>query len=330
MRDARQTARCVIENARLYAMLQLNVAIHARVATLDPFGTRSANQSAGKSGAIESRKNKQWSPTSSGMLAIIVSLLGLLCFDSPVLASGQKDDSSALDGLWSGFWGLLIEPNGTVHQPVTAQLFIQGEHVEWTGFPDVSELTGTIRIDAGAKRIQVTPAAGAGRRPANTIVFKYEINADRLTLTDREQRPIVFNQVRSNPLANVKMEFLAAVGMNDAGDVLVTDFEVHRAGRSRDIAPALARRPLGTKHAAMFLAQEVGLKKVDIDEVRRLIRDPTSVVVAYRPDDRPLLPPRAQWQETDSDAVARTASRVLRPGTLVFVVPESARVAPPP
>ena len=136
--------------------------------------------------------------------------------------------------------------------------------------------------------------------------------------------------VRSNPLADVKVEFLAAIGMNDAGDVLVTDFEAHRSGRTGKIGFALARRPLAIKSAAIFLTQEDGLKKAGIDEVRRLIHGPTSVVVAYRPDDRSSLPTRERWQETDSETVGRTISRVIRPGTLVFVVPESARVAPPP
>jgi hypothetical protein len=261
-------------------------------------------------------------------LAIMICLLGVVCFDSVAAKSGIKEDAGALDGSWSGFWGLLVERNGTVHQPIKAELFIQGDHVECSGFPGVATLTGTIQIDTAAKRMQITPAVEAGRPAADTIVYAYEISSDHLTLTDKDKRSIDFNQVRFNPLANVKIEFLAAVGMNDAGDVLVTDFEVHRA-RSGEISPALARRPLGTKHAAIFLTQESGLKKADIDRIRRLIRGPTSVVVVYRPDDRSLSV-RARWQETDSDAVVRTISRVLRPGTLVFVVPESARVAPPP
>jgi hypothetical protein len=79
--------------------------------------------------------------------------------------------------------------------------------------------------------------------------------------------------------------------------------------------------------SAVFLGQERGLKMVKVDEARRLIHDPTPVVVAYRPDDPPLSP---VWYETDSEAVARTVSRVLRAGTLVFVVPESARTVPEP
>jgi hypothetical protein len=264
------------------------------------------------------------------MMAVAVCLAGVSCFKSPA-AGAEANGPGALDGLWSGSWGLQIDPDGVVHQPVKAELFIQGDHVECGGFPEPSEFTGTARIDAGAKQIRIAPAAKAGGRPADAIVFAYEVNGDKLTLTDRNKRSIYFSKVLVNPLSEVKVEFLAAIGMNSAGDLLVTDFSVHRAGRSAEIAPALARRRLRTKQADVFLVQESGLKKVKVDESRQLLHDPTTVLVAYRPDDRPspLFSSRL-WQERDSEAVGRTVYRVLRPGTLVFVVPESARVAPEP
>jgi hypothetical protein len=264
------------------------------------------------------------------MMAVAVCLVAILCADAQA-AKDPVSDSKAIEGFWSGHWGLLIEANGTVHQPVKAALFVQGDQVECTGFPELSKLTGTVRIDASAKQMRITPAAEAGGRPADALVFTYVVNGDNLELTDSNKRSILFSKVRVNPLADVKVEFLAAIGMNDTGDLLVTDFSVHRAGRTAEIALALARRPLRTKQAAVFLVQESGFKRVKLDEARRLIRDPTTVVVAYRPDDRPSPLPSSQlWQETDSDAVGRTVSRVLRPGTLVFVVPERERVAPPP
>jgi hypothetical protein len=264
------------------------------------------------------------------MLAVALCFLGVSCFDSPA-TDAAANDPGALDGLWYGSWGLQIDPDGTVHQPVKAELFIQGNRVECTGFPELSKLTGTVRVDAGAKQMRITPAAKVGGKPADATVFAYDVNGDNLTLIDRNKRSIFLSKERVNPLAEVKVEFLAAIGMDDAGDLLVTDFWVHRAGRSAEIALALARRPLSTKQAAMFLVQEGGLKKVKGDEARRLIRDLTMVVVAFRPDDRPSsLPASRLWQETDSEAVGRTISRVLRPGTLVFVVPERARAAAPP
>jgi hypothetical protein len=263
------------------------------------------------------------------MLAVAVCLMSVLCLGCPADETGTKE-SGALDGLWSGSWGLQIDSDGTVHQPVKAELFIQGDHVEWNGFPGMETLTGTIRIDAAAGQMRVTPTAEAGAKAADIRVYAYKLNGDALELTDGSKRTIAFSQVRWNPLADVKVEFLAALGTNDVGELLVTDYEVHRAGRSAAPGLALARRPQGLKQAAIFLVQESGLKKTGVEEVGRLIHGPTPVVLAYRADDRTSAPLPARWQATDSEAVARTIAAVLRPGTLVFVVPESARPVPQP
>jgi hypothetical protein len=239
-------------------------------------------------------------------------------------------DSAGLQGLWSGFWGGLVEPDGVVHQPVQAELFIHGDHVQWTGFPGLSTLTGTIRIEADTKQVRVTPAAEPGGPQAHEMVFAYQSEGVHLTLTDGDKRSIVLTQVRVNPLAAVNIEFVAATGMNGGGEVIVTEFEVHRGGRPEPTPNAVARRPLSMKQADVFVTQEDGLKKVSAGDVRRLICGSTPLVVAYRPDDRPSVPPRGQWQETDSEAVGRTIGHALRPGTLLFVVPESARTVPPP
>jgi hypothetical protein len=72
--------------------------------------------------------------------------------------------------------------------------------------------------------------------------------------------------------------------------------------------------------------EETGLKKIPLAEARRLIRTSMPVVVAYRPDDRPLPHQLHElWKEMgpampDSDAVSQTFLRILRPGTLVFIL----------
>ena len=207
---------------------------------------------------------------SAGALGLLVAL----CLDCPAAYSAASDPSE-LDGLWSGSWGHHIDRDGVIHQPVKAELFIQGDQIECTGFPELSKFTGTVRIDVGAKQLRIMPVAEAGGRPADATAYAYEIKGDHLTLTNRNKRSISFSKERVNPLAEVKVEFLAAIGMDHAADLLVTDFSVHRAGRSAEFALALARRPLKTKQAAVFLVQENGLKKVKLDEARRLIRDPT-------------------------------------------------------
>jgi hypothetical protein len=89
---------------------------------------------------------------------------------------------------------------------VIAELFIKGDNVELSGFHNVRRLTGTVRIDASAKRMRITPAdQPAGQPKPKPIDYTYEIKAGRLTLTDSDNYPISFNrrQVVQGPLANV-------------------------------------------------------------------------------------------------------------------------------
>ena len=114
---------------------------------------------------------------------------------------------NGIEGLWSGSWGS-SHAAGVVHQPVKADLFIQGNRVECAGFPDLGKLAGTVRIDVGAKQIQITPAAEAGDQPAGAIVFADKVDGhDCAMLIDRNKRSIDFSKVRVNPLAEVRVEF---------------------------------------------------------------------------------------------------------------------------
>ncbi|MEM9658581.1 MAG: hypothetical protein AAF961_09500, partial [Planctomycetota bacterium] len=70
-----------------------------------------------------------------------------------------------------------------------------------------------------------------------------------------------------------------------------------------------------------------------IDEARGLLRETTPVVLIDRDDDRRTLPDAGQIWKTlgapsgASEAVRRTLTRILRPGTLVFrVAPQDAPV----
>jgi hypothetical protein len=80
------------------------------------------------------------------------------------------------------------------------------------------------------------------------------------------------------------------------------------------------------EEATVLLVQETGWKKVTVDEARRLIREATPVVVAYQDDERPAVSQPDTLRKgmgparPDSEAVARTFARVLRPGTLVFIL----------
>jgi hypothetical protein len=241
-------------------------------------------------------------------------------------ARDAKGDGKALEGLWSGAWGGGGR-DGVVFLPVIAKMLIKGDHIELRGFPDAQTLTGTVRFVAGAKRIRITPAAGAEPAP-KPIEYAYELKGDSLTLTGGDNVQIGLQKVRivHNPLANAQVELIAASGFNERGDLVVTDVTVLRAGKIGATYLQSEKRTRSIKQATVLLVQDKGMKKVTLDDARRLLRDSTPVVVTYRQDDRaspelggdlwkfagPALP--------DSEAVQQTLARILRPGTLVFVL----------
>src|SRR5262249_34374526 len=160
----------------------------------------------------------------------------------------------------------------------------KGDHVELRGFRGMNRITGTVRLDARAKRLHITPAAIPGDQPKpKAIEFTYEIKDDELTLTDADKVPVSLRRrrVAQNPLGNVQMEAITATGINDAGDLLVTEYRVLRSGQAGATYFQPQDRRLKTKQATVLLAHESGLKKVTMDEARGLIRKATPVVVLY-------------------------------------------------
>jgi hypothetical protein len=117
--------------------------------------------------------------------------------------------------------------------------------------------------------------------------------------------------------------------------LLVTEFSTLRAVRAGTQYFQPVDRSLKTDGATILLVQDAGLKAVTLGEARRLIREPTLVVVAYRQDDRPAPQPLHElWRDLgpplpDNEAVRQTFSRLLRPGTLVFVLSARANVPQP-
>ena len=161
------------------------------------------------------------------MLAVAVCLVGVSC-SHDVAAKEPTNDPKAIEGLWSGAWGLTVDADGAVHTPVMAELFVKGSHVELYGFPKLNKdrLTGTVHVDAGARQMQITPAAEAGGQLEKKIVYAYEIKADELMLIDsaRFSFSLHRHRIARKPLANTQVELVAADGINDAGDLLVTEF----------------------------------------------------------------------------------------------------------
>jgi hypothetical protein len=254
---------------------------------------------------------------------LLVSVWGI----DDLASKDPSSDSTAIEGLWFGSWGG-GDVNGVVHQPVMAELFIKGDHVELCGFPNVSRLTGTVQFDASARQMRITPIAEADGQPTKPIVYSYQIKAGELTLTNGESVSISLQEcpVVRNPLANAEVEFVTATGINAAGDLLVTEFTTLRAGRAEVTYFEPMHWPLRTKQATVLMVQESGCKQLTLDEARRQIREPTLVVVAYRHDGRPKRHQlHGLWTDLgppspDSEVVKRTFSRILRPGTLIFVL----------
>lgn len=261
------------------------------------------------------------------MTAPAICLLVVACADSAA-AQDLAREAKAIEGLWSGTWGG-GERDGVVFQPVRAELLIKGDQVELLGFPHVGRLRGTVRFDTRAKRMQITPAVEADGQPRpKAIEYTCAIQGDRLTLNDGDKVSISLQRYRvaDNPLANARVEFVAATGINDAGDLLVTEFTVLRAGRAGATHFRPQNRLLKTNQATVLLVQDTGLKKVTLDEARGLLRQSTPVVVTYRHDERPSPHQSHElWKDMgsplpDSEAVWQTFARLLQPGTLVFVL----------
>jgi hypothetical protein len=258
-------------------------------------------------------------------------LVGAICFggDSSFNDQAANDpapEATAIEGLWSGFWGGWIhgEP---AYRPETAELFIQGDYVELLNFPGVKKLTGSVRFDASAGQMHITPLPEAGAKTPKTIVFTYEVMANRLKLTAGNASVTLEKYpVARDPLADARVEFVTATGINGAGDLLVVEYTVFGVGQGKATYFQPEKRCLKTKQGTVLLMQETGWKKVTVDEARQLIREATPVVVAYLHDECPPGNPSDTLRKgmgparPDSEAVARTFARVLRPGTLVFVL----------
>jgi len=253
-----------------------------------------------------------------------------------ILRLERELDSKAIEGLWSGSWGG-GESDGVVIQPVIAELFIEGDQVELYGFPNVDRLTGRFRLEF-AKRMHITPTVETGsQRTLKAIHYECEIKGNALTLIDSRRIPIFLERVRvaQDPLGNAQVELVAAAGINDARDLIVTEFNVLRAARSGTTYFKPEHRSLKIKQATILLIQEAGWKKVTIAEARDMMHESTPVVVTYRDHDCPSLHQfHRLWNEAgppspDSEPVWRMFSQILRPGALVFVLSARENVPQP-
>ncbi len=261
------------------------------------------------------------------LITIVFSILSVT-ISGTVALQQPTAEPSAIEGLWVGTWGGAAVGE-IVIQPVTAEMFIRGNHIETVGFPEMGSLSGSIRVDARAKRIHVTPESEAGGRPdPEPIEYSFELNKDALTLTINARRVIILRRYTTaeKPFANVKVEFVEASSINDSGDLVVIEFTELRAGRAAAVYLHPESRSLKTRRSTVLVTQETGARRITIDEARGMLHPGSPVVLAYLHDDEPPPnQPHILWKEmgpprVESVAVLRTLSRIVRPGTLIFIL----------
>ena len=273
------------------------------------------------------------------LIGIIVAAFYIapVCYSQDIVPKDSPKDAQAIQGLWIGAYGGGAG-DGIVYQPSIAELLIKGDHIEVYGRPDT--VAGTFRLDPKAKRMQITPTdSSGGKPPAKTVDYGYEIKGDKLNLTCSDNQAQVFHKsdIVEDPLANAQVELVAAQGINGSGDLLVTEFTQLQAGRAHATYFRPQKQSLKTKGATVLVVQKTGCKRISLDEARGLIRNTVPVVITYRRDDgRPPEPVPSSWHlkeigppSPDAEAVARVFSRILQPGTLVFVLSAKENVPMP-
>lgn len=241
-------------------------------------------------------------------------------------------NTSAIQGLWHGFWGG-GEADGVIMQPAMAELFVEGDIVRMRGFPKVGSVDGKLRIDERKNKIAIAPQSKAAGRPAaKALEYTFDLKGDRLTLSGADQAAVTLERKRLQREAfpRIKVDFVAATGIDETGDLIVTDYTPLEA--AEPLAATYFRAcesKLKTKEAAVFLVQKEGLKKVSLSEARAALREPKLVAITYRQDipEPPVLPSGELFKDSgpiqpDSDAGLKTLARLLRPPLLLFVLSE--------
>jgi hypothetical protein len=245
------------------------------------------------------------------------------------------DAPAGLQGLWAGSWGG-GQRDGVVFQPVLAEMVVHEGKIEISGFRTAPRLSGTVTVDTANRQIKVAEKPSKERPVPQAMVFKFELQQDRLTLTDNDGIAVVLQKQKTQktPLANVRLEFVAASGINNAGDLQVTEFN-RLAPTGTNAAHYLpVQRSLKTQRGKVFLQQDDSAKEVTVEQARTLIEQPTPVVIAYTSDEPAQFQHHDLWKDMGpaspaSDTAMRTFAKVLRPGTLIFVLSAQENVPVP-
>jgi len=279
-------------------------------------------------------------------VALFTSACALSCSESasrppegePVSATPpQVSAANELQGVWSGSWGGGDSGDGTVMQPVIAELLLVGDQVEMSGFRTAGVVRGTARLDATGKKIHVTPAPDSSGAAPAPLTFGYERAGNSLTLTDQDGFPISVErqEMTRTPHANQTIELVSATAINEAGELVVTEFIEHRMGSIRAAFFSPQSRNLKLDRATILIVDDATTRRLTLDEARPLLKPETMVALAFPSADRITFdPPSSLVREMgppppDTEAAAQTFARTLRPGTLLFVLPAEEAVPQP-
>jgi hypothetical protein len=271
-----------------------------------------------------------------------MGILGILIMLAPsVLAAApaaSQNDLVSIDGLWAGSWGGGSRPDGTVMQPVMAEMFIKQDHVEVAGFPGILKLHGSLQVDRAAKQLHIWPAAEPGEKsPPKTIDFSFELNGDSLTLHVGDNPAITFlrQQMSQTAAVNIAVELIVADELKESGDLVVKEYVKLRVGSIGATYFEPAPRTLKTKRATILIVGDSECKKVSLCEARSRFKRSNPVAVGNRLDNRPQPNQLYQlWSESgapspDDEAAYQTLAKTLRPGTLIFVLDAAENVPLP-
>lgn len=266
---------------------------------------------------------------------LLILVLSCVAIAQEAVTRKSTDDASNFEGLWSGSWGG-GQRDGVVFQPVLAEMVVQGDQLELRHFRNAERDRGRFQLDRAARRIRMTLETEKKSRP-KIIEFQYQWNGDTLTLTDNDQVSVDLSRqpAQKNAHANVAVQLVIANGIKETGELSITEFNVLQSKGVAVTVHQPVHRSLSTKDSVVLQLQEAGVKKITLDEARGLLSAPTPVVIAYRnARNTGAYQSHELWTNLgsvlpESEAALRTYARLLRPGTLIFVLPEEASVPVP-
>ncbi len=266
-------------------------------------------------------------------------VVGVLLVD--VVESGEElpnqsaDDLKALQGLWKRSWGRSgREDDGVFYMGSVGELYIGSGRAASKGIP-ILDGTGAVVLHSSGKhrRARFTYFLEEKGKPKKKPVdFSYEIEGDKLTITIGDEGggfSLTRVTVEETPFADINASFEMARGVDREGNLLLTTYSAMRIGDDGPELPAPSSLVRPLKNAHIYRVEENDAKKITVEEARGFLREPTPVVIAGRSARNghvsSLLSKRFRTLQPDSEAGLKTLTHLLKPGTLVFVIPDAER-----